>query len=191
MNVTPVVLIGKRVELVPLEISHIDSLFEAGNDPEIWTHTPGNINSIEAATQYVNKALTQQNAVPFVIKDVESQKVIGSTRLYDISLEHKGLEIGSTWLTPSVWRTAVNTECKYLLLKHCFEVLGMIRVQFKTDRRNVRSQNAIERLGAVKEGILRNHMILSDGYIRDSVYYSILDKEWPLVKEQLEQRMKL
>jgi RimJ/RimL family protein N-acetyltransferase len=134
----------------------------------------------------VCKALEQMNTIPFVIIDKESQKIVGSTRFYDISVPNKGLEIGSTWLTPAMWRTSVNTECKYLLLKHCFETIGTIRVQFKTDSRNIRSQRAIERLGAVKEGVLRNHMILPDDYVRDSVYYSIIDREWPVVKLRLE-----
>jgi N-acetyltransferase len=187
MKVNPVVLTGSKVELVPLENRHIEGLYEAGRFPEIWEVTQGRILSLDEAKLYVRKALDQEGAVPFVITELVTGKVIGSTRFFDISATNRNLEIGSTWLTPSVWRTAVNTECKYLLLKHCFESLGTIRVQLKTDSRNTRSQKAIERLGAVKEGILRNHMILPDGYIRDSVYYSILDREWPAVKSRLEQ----
>lgn len=121
-----------------------------------------------------------------MIIDQATNQVVGSTRFLDISSQHRQLEIGSTWLTPSVWRTRMNTECKYLLLKHCFEVLETIRVQIKTDRRNVQSQRAIERLGAVKEGVLRRHRILPDGYVRDTVYYSVIDEEWPAVKARLE-----
>ena len=127
-----------------------------------------------------------KDAFPFAIIDRASGTLVGSTRYYDISQTNRSLEIGSTWLTPRAWRTAVNTECKYLLLKHCFESLGTIRVQLKTDSRNLRSQKAIERLGASKEGILRNHMILPNGYIRDSVYYSIIEQEWPAIKGRLE-----
>jgi len=115
---------------------------------------------------------------------------VGSTRFLNISIQNRNLEIGSTWLSPTVWRTRINTECKYLLLKHCFETLGTIRVQLKTDSRNVRSQRSIERLGAVKEGVLRNHMIMPDGYLRDSVVYSIIDKEWVQVKNKLESMLR-
>ncbi|RIX51521.1 N-acetyltransferase [Paenibacillus nanensis] len=165
---------------------HGEGLYEAGNFPEIWTVTQGRIASLEDSIAYIQKALEIPGALPFVIIDQASSRIIGGTRFYDISAQNRSLEIGSTWLTPSAWRTKVNTECKYLLLKHCFETLGTIRVQLKTDLRNERSQRAIERLGASKEGVLRNHMILPDGYIRDSVYYSILDREWPDVKRRLE-----
>jgi RimJ/RimL family protein N-acetyltransferase len=119
----------------------------------------------------------------------EHNRAIGSTRYLDIQTQNRGLEIGWSWLTPTVQRTGVNTECKYLLLRHAFEQLGMIRVQLKTDSRNLQSQRAIERLGAVKEGTLRNHMILPDGYYRHSVYYSIIESEWPTVKAGLEEKM--
>ncbi|MBH5318527.1 GNAT family N-acetyltransferase [Paenibacillus sp. GSMTC-2017] len=187
ITTSPVILTGSKVQLVPIEPSHAEGLFKAGNFPDIWTLTRGRIDSLESADQYVKTALEQKNAIPFVIVDRVSQQIIGTTRLFEISLLNKSLEIGSTWLTPAVWRTSVNTECKYLLLKHCFETMGLIRVQIKTDSRNVRSQRAIERLGATKEGVLRNHMILPDGYIRHSVYYSIIDSEWHEVKLRLEQ----
>jgi RimJ/RimL family protein N-acetyltransferase len=189
VEVKPVVLTGSKVELIPMEAGHIEGLYEAGNYPEIWTVNQGRIASLDDAKEYVRKALHQAGAVPFVIKERTSGKWLGSTRFFDISDQNRGLEIGSTWLTPTVWRTPINTECKYLLLKHCFETLGTIRVQLKTDSRNTRSQKAIERLGAVKEGVLRNHMILPDGYVRDSVYYSILDREWPAVQSRLENYM--
>jgi len=124
--------------------------------------------------------------MPFAVVDTLRNRIVGSTRLADISFPNRGVEIGWTWLDPSVWRTPINTECKYLLLKHCFETLDMIRVCLKTDSRNVRSQRAIERLGARREGILRSHRILPDGYARDSVYYSILASEWPDVRQTLE-----
>lgn len=186
MEVTPVRLTGSKVELIPMETGHKEGLYEAGRYPEIWTVTQGAIASREDAESYISKALGTPATVPFVIAARESGRILGSTRLFDISVQNRNLEIGSTWLTPDVWRTAVNTECKYLLLRHCFETLGTIRVQLKTDLRNTRSQRAIERLGAVKEGVLRNHMILPDGYVRDSVYFSIVDREWPQVKLRLE-----
>jgi RimJ/RimL family protein N-acetyltransferase len=186
MEVNPVILTGSKVELIPMEACHSEGLYEAGRYPVIWALTQGQIFSFEDAREYVRKALESAGALPFVIIHRASGKIVGSTRFYDISVPNRSLEIGSTWLTPDMWRTVVNTECKFLLLKHCFETLGTIRVQLKTDSRNTRSQRAIERLGASKEGVLRNHMILPDKYIRDSVYYSIIDREWPEVKSRLE-----
>jgi RimJ/RimL family protein N-acetyltransferase len=120
---------------------------------------------------------------------LKSGRVAGATRYLNIVPEFRGLEIGGTWYGLGFQRTAVNTECKYLLLQYAFETLSCIRVQFKTDSRNVRSQRAIERIGAKHEGILRNHMILPDGRFRDSVYYSILDNEWPGVKDNLAKKL--
>ncbi len=128
--------------------------------------------------------------LPFAVIQLASGRVAGATRFMEIRPEHRGLEIGGTWYGLEFQRTVVNTECKYLLLRHAFEVLGAIRVQFKADVRNERSWRAIERLGAKREGILRNHMILPDGVIRDSVYYSIIDSEWPGVKQRLEDMLK-
>jgi RimJ/RimL family protein N-acetyltransferase len=185
----PLTLEGKRVRLIPLQQSHTDALFEAGNDPAIWQGFIEPITKLADAQHYVSSALEEQSqngSMPFSIYDKESAKIVGSTRLFDISPAHRQLEIGHTWNHPAVWRTRVNTECKYLLLVHCFETLGMIRVQIKTDLRNTRSQAAIARLGAVKEGVLRRHRVLYDGYIRDTVIYSIIDLDWPNVKSQLE-----
>ena len=124
--------------------------------------------------------------LPFVAIHLESGRVAGATRYLNIFPNDRGLEIGGTWYGAEFQRTAVNTECKYLLLQHAFETLKAIRVQIKTDSRNERSQRAIERIGAKLEGVLRNHMILPDGYIRNSVYYSIIDSEWADVKNTLE-----
>jgi RimJ/RimL family protein N-acetyltransferase len=124
--------------------------------------------------------------LPFAVIDLESERAIGMTRFLEIRPAHRSLEIGGTWYAPQFQRTAVNTECKYMLLKHAFEDQACIRVQFKTDSRNIRSQQALERIGATKEGILRNHLITPEGHFRDSVYYSILDSEWPTVKQMLE-----
>jgi RimJ/RimL family protein N-acetyltransferase len=127
--------------------------------------------------------------MPFVAVHLASGRVAGATRYMNIMPKDRGLEIGGTWYGPEFQRTAVNTECKYMLLRHAFETLGCIRVQLKTDLRNERSQRAIERIGAVKEGVLRNHMILPDGHYRYSVFYSVLDTEWPDVKKRLEEMM--
>lgn len=189
MEICPVELVGERVKLVPMEESHIDGLFEAGRAPQIWTYMSMKVETIDDVKRLVAGAFSAKQAgveMPFTIIDQESDKIVGSTRFLDISVPNRQLEIGWTWLTPSVWRTRINTECKYLLLKYCFETLGTIRVQLKTDGRNVRSQQAMERIGAVKEGILRKHRIMHDGYIRDSVYFSVIDDEWPCVKARLE-----
>jgi RimJ/RimL family protein N-acetyltransferase len=136
------------------------------------------------------KGLKAGTALAFVIVDLATQRIVGSTRYFDFSQRNRGVEIGSTWLSPSVWRTGVNTECKYLLLRHAFETLEMIRVQLKTHHLNVRSQNAIERIGATREGVLRNHVIMPDGSYRHSVYFSIIESEWPQVKANLEAKMR-
>ena len=128
--------------------------------------------------------------LPFVAIHLASGCVAGATRYLSIMPGDRGLEVGGTWYEPDFQRTAVNTECKYLLFKHAFETLGCIRVQLKTDLRNERSLKAIERIWAVREGVLRNHMILPDGIMRHSVFYSILDTEWGEVKKRLEEMMK-
>ncbi|SEN00126.1 GNAT family N-acetyltransferase [Lihuaxuella thermophila] len=189
MDVRPIDLEGNRVRLVPLQSHHTEALFRAGNHPEIWTYMTRPMTRLEDMENLVTEALAHQaegTELPFVVIDKENGEVIGSTRFLSISPANRSLEIGSTWYTPRVWRTRVNTECKYLLLSHCFEKLHTVRVQIKTDARNLRAQKAIERLGAVKEGILRNERILYNGYIRDAVYYSIIDEEWPRVKKRLE-----
>jgi len=189
MNVTPVTLEGERVRLVPIGPEHAEGLYEAAQAPEIWAYMPYPIDSLEKARFFIDSALKSQEQgtdLVFTIIDKETDRIIGSTRYLEIVPSCRNLEIGWTWYTPAVWRSRVNSECKYLLLRHAFETLDCIRVQFKTDSRNERSQNAISRLGAVREGTLRNHRILADGYIRDSVYFSILDREWFDVKERLE-----
>lgn len=184
-----VTLLGDRVKLIPLEELHTEGLYEAAKSPEIWSHLPSKIQSIEDIKQLVKNALKSKEIgqeLPFVVLDLETNSIVGSTRFLDISVPNKSLEIGWTWYNPSVWRTRVNTECKYLLLKHCFEELNFNRVQLKTDVRNQRSRTAILRLGAVQEGIIRKHMILPDGFARDSVVFSIIKEEWPSIKERLE-----
>jgi RimJ/RimL family protein N-acetyltransferase len=131
----------------------------------------------------------QGTDIPFAVIHMASGRVAGATRYMELRHAHRGVEIGGTWYGAEFRRTAVNTECKYLLLKYAFEEMGCIRVQFKTDLRNERSQQAIERIGAVKEGILRNHMILPDGTLRHSVYYSVLDSEWPSIKARLKHKL--
>ena len=195
MNVKPVTLTGNVVRLEPLQKKHAEALFRAAQDPTIWSYMSYNPSvSLQAMHTWIEKALEGQahgEEVPFAIVHLATNEVVGSTRYMAIVPQNRGLEIGWTWLVRSVRRTAVNTECKYLLLQHAFETLGVIRVQIKTDSRNLTSQRAIERLGAVKEGVLRNHVIMPDGYYRHSVYYSILDTEWATVKANLETKLSL
>jgi RimJ/RimL family protein N-acetyltransferase len=183
-------LIGQRVKLIPLEENHIKGLFTAGQFSDIWSYMPMKIETIDDMTQLVQEALSAKEKgqeFPFVIIDLENDRIVGSTRFLDISSVNKNLEIGWTWLSPDVWRTQINTEMKYILFRYCFEVLSTLRVQLKADGRNLRSQSAIERIGATKEGVLRRNRIMYDGYVRDSVYYSILAEEWPSVKHRIEQ----
>jgi RimJ/RimL family protein N-acetyltransferase len=188
-----VILNGKTVRLEPLAESHIHELAVAGKDRSIWKFMLyGEPITGESMQYWVKDILNRRDGGdenPFVVIYKASGNVIGSTRYMEMKSEYKGLEIGGTWYAVEYQHTGVNTECKYLLLKYAFEVLGCIRVQFKTDLRNTRSQKAIERLGAQKEGVLRNHMITPEGVRRDSVYYSILDIEWPKVKNGLEKKL--
>jgi RimJ/RimL family protein N-acetyltransferase len=194
MNPTPVVLYGDAVKLEPLDFSHADDLLAAGADPEIWRYMPiPQPDTVAEVRQWIDEAWKLAAAgeqLPFAIIDPETGRAVGSTRYLEIHRNWRSLEIGWTWLAASVQRSAVNTETKLLLLKHAFEDQGAIRVQFKTDGRNLRSQQALERLGAVKEGVLRKQRINHDGYVRDAVYYSILDDEWPAVKARLTARLK-
>jgi RimJ/RimL family protein N-acetyltransferase len=189
MRIEPIVLTGERAELRPLAWEHELGLLEAAQHPDIWHYMPTPLHEASAMHAWIESSLKAQEAgleLPFTIFDRAEGRIVGSTRFMDITLPNRGLEIGWTWLNPSVWRTRVNTECKLLLLTHCFEVLHLLRVQLKTDLRNMRSQTAIARIGGVKEGVLRKHRILPDGYVRDSVYFSILDEEWQTVKANLE-----
>ncbi|QGQ98447.1 N-acetyltransferase [Paenibacillus psychroresistens] len=182
-------LTGLRAKLTPLSLEHTEELYDAAKDPEIWTYLPEKIQTLEETLKFIEDALLIKEKgveIPFAVIDLETNSIVGSTRLMNISMPNRHLEIGWTWYNPSVWRTRMNTECKYMLLKYCFEVLETVRVQFCADIRNTRSNQGILRLGAVQEGILRRNRILSDGYIRDASIYSIISEEWPSVKERLE-----
>ena len=193
MEVKPVVLTGKHVRLEPMTEDHAPGLAEIGAGQTFWDFMLyGNINTVDDMRNWVKDILSRAEKgtdLPFVAIHLASGRVAGATRYLNIMPKDRGLEIGGTWYGTEFQRTPVNTECKYLLLRHAFETLGCIRVQLKTDSRNERSQKAIERIGAVKEGVLRNHMILPDGRYRHSVFYSILDTEWPVVKKRLEEMM--
>ena len=189
----PVSLAGKVVRLEPLAITDIPGLVLAGKDESIWKYMLyGNLSIPENMYGWVKEMLTRQangDDLPFIVISKLSGQVIGSTRYLEMRPVHRSLEIGGTWYAPEFQRTKVNTECKYLLLEYAFEKLKCIRVQFKVDAQNAHSIRAIERLGAVREGVLRNHLILPNGRWRDSIYFSILDREWQDVKTQLEQRL--
>jgi RimJ/RimL family protein N-acetyltransferase len=189
MEVKPIVLTGKIIQLQPLTLNHVPGLY-AASDPAIWKYMLyGDITTESDIRNWVLDMLERASGgtdLPFAVIDLASGDEVGATRYLEIRPQHKGLEIGGTWYGPKYQRTGVNTECKYLLLKHAFETLGCIRVQFKADSRNERSIHAIKRIGAKSEGVLRNHMILPDGTFRHSAYFSILADEWPEVKKKLE-----
>ena len=188
--ITPVTLTGKHVRLELLNEAHIPGLTEIGVGQNFWHFMLyGDMKTEADMRSWVLDIVSRGQKgtdLPFAVIHLESGRVAGATRYLNIMPNDRGLEIGGTWYGTEFQRTAINTECKYLLMTHAFETLHAIRVQLKTDSRNERSQKAIERIGAKKEGILRNHMILPDGYIRDSVFYSILDTEWIEVKKNLE-----
>ncbi len=192
MNVHPVILKGNYVRLEPLSYSHHADLCEVGLDEELWKFTTTLIRTPEEMKKYIDTVLREQaegKSLPFAIVDTPSSKAIGSTRYGNIDAEHRRVEIGWTWIARRWQRTEVNTEAKLLLLTHAFETLGCIRVEFKTDSINKQSRNALLRIGAKEEGVLRNHMIAPGGRIRHSVYYSIVDLEWKDVKRELEKKL--
>lgn len=189
MDIRPVVLSGRGVRLVPLSLEHAAGLWSHADEPEIWRYMPyGEVDDLSKLRAVIDDLLARQargTDLCFAVLDQDADAPIGMTRYMTIERANRGLEIGGTWYGRAVRRTAVNTECKYLLMQHAFETLGCIRVQLKTDLRNTRSQRAIERLGAVREGVLRKNIIMPDGYQRSSVMYSVIDEEWPAVKARL------
>lgn len=182
-------LVGRHVRLEPLTRHHLPALTEVGLDPDLWRWTSSRVRTPDDMAAYVDRALEERlkgSALPFAIIDLASGRVVGSTRFAAIEPAHRRLEIGWTWLARPWQRTALNTEAKYLMLRHAFERLECGRVELKTDALNERSRRAIRRLGAVEEGILRRHMVTEGGRVRDTVYYSIVADEWPGVKARLE-----
>jgi RimJ/RimL family protein N-acetyltransferase len=193
MDIKPITLVGENVRLEPLSLQHLDQLVEVALDPAIWRNMVyGDIETRADLEHWIEDMLQRQATgkdLPFTVIHQAQNCAIGCTRYMDILPQHRSVEIGGTWYGTAYQRTGANTETKYLMLKHAFEHLGCVRVQFKTDMINERSQRAIERLGAVREGVLRNHMVLPNGRVRHSVYYSIIDSEWPQVKARLEDLM--
>jgi N-acetyltransferase len=192
MVVQPVTLTGQYAQLEPMLPAHREMLAEVGLDEDLWRWIPDPVHTRDEMFAYVDAALAQQASgvsLPFTIVERASGKVIGSTRYANIERVHRRVEIGWTWVAIPWQRTAVNSECKYMLLKHAFETLGCIRVELKTDSLNEKSRNAILRIGARQEGVFRNHMITSTGRIRHSIYFSVIDSEWPDVKARLEKKL--
>jgi RimJ/RimL family protein N-acetyltransferase len=187
-----VTLRGAHIELQPLRQEHAQALLAAAQAEEIWAWMPARLMERQAMEQAIGEMLEAQSAgteYPFTVVLRDSGRIIGSTRYLDVRPAHRGAEIGWTWYAADTWATAVNPEAKYLLLRHAFETWGAIRVAFKTDARNVRSQAAIRKLGAQPEGVHRSHRIRPDGTVRDTVWFSIIDSEWPQVKVNLEKRL--
>lgn len=184
---------GPRITLRPLQPSDADALVLAASDGELWNLPFTVVPSSTTVDSYLEKALSGRDAgsvLPYVIVLNATAEVIGSTRFWKVDPVNRKLEIGSSWIATRFQRSFVNTEAKYLMLRHAFEQLGCVRVQFTTDEINLKSRTAILRLGAQQEGIVRNERIMPDGRKRNSVRYSIIDEEWPQVREQLQQKLR-
>ena len=189
MWLQPLTLQGRRVRLEPLSLAHHEALCAAGLHPALWQWTTSVVRDPDDMRDYIQTALREQaegTALPFATVDAASRKVIGSTRFANADFAHRRIEIGWTWITPAFQRTPANTEAKYLMLRHAFEVLGCHRVELKTDALNERSRKAMLRIGAREEGTLRHHMVTQGGRLRDTVYFSIILEEWPEVRQRLE-----
>ena len=187
MRIEPVRLDGDSVRLEPLRQDHAEGLYHRGRSAADWSYMPrACFIDLADVRQWIDEALAAPAQLPFAILETDRNRVIGSTRYLNIRPEHRSLEIGWTWLGQQWQRTGVNTQVKLLLLTHAFERLGCVRVEFKTDARNLSSHRALERIGATREGVLRKHMIVQDGYVRDSVYFSVIDSDWPEVMGRLE-----
>ena len=189
---TPVTLEGAHVRLEPLTRAHLDALAEVGLDPDLWIWTASTVRTRDDLAAYVETALAGQadgTALPFATVDRASGRVVGSTRFGNYVAAHRRVEIGWTFVARLWQRTAVNTEAKLLMMAHAFDTLGLTRVEWKTDALNARSRAAILRLGAIEEGTLRSHMVVRDGRLRDTVYFSVTADEWPAVRDRLTARL--
>ncbi|CAM3593547.1 GNAT family protein [Aeromicrobium ponti] len=183
---------NNAVQLIPMKLDHVEGIYEAAQDKRIWEHMSVDLTEKSCVLQYVQDALQKREQgtdFAYVIVNKKTEKIIGATWFLDMSKQHQRLEIGSTWMNPIYWRSNINTNCKYLLLKYCFEDLSLNRVQIKTGHENLRSQKAIERIWAEKEGILRNHMIRKEGIIRHTVLYSVIKEDWGKVKKHFEEHL--
>src|SRR5260370_10398400 len=193
MVVAPVILTGRHVRLVPLTLEHAAGLAEVGLDDDLWKWIPTPVRTPEEMSAYVQTALQEQaagSAMPFALIEKSSGRVVGSTRYANIERVHLRLEIGWTWVARQWQRTALNTEAKYLLLRHAFETLKCMRVELKTDSLNEKSRAAILCIGAREEGTFRKHMVTASGRIRHTVYFSIVDSDCPEVKTRLQSTLR-
>jgi N-acetyltransferase len=193
LKIAPVTLTGRFVRLEPLSLEQLNALERIAFDPSIWTWMPAALTDRTSLATWIADALAAERAgttLPFATVLVDGNVVVGSTRYLNIAARDGRLEIGGTWIAAQHQRSAVNTEAKYLMLRHAFETLGATRVEFKTHAKNEKSRRAIERIGGVFEGLHRKHMLHQDGSRRDSAWYSILDDEWANVKVRLEGMMK-
>ncbi len=189
MSADHLALIGATVRLEPMRAEHLDAICAVGLDPSIWQWMPVQVRDRDGMRAFIADALAeaqQGTSVPFVTMLKETGAVVGSTRFLNIVRPHRRVEIGGTWIAPAFQRTRVNSEAKYLMLCHAFDVWQCQRVEFKTNALNAASRTAILRLGAVEEGTLRKHMLNADGSTRHSTYFSIIDDEWPALKARLE-----
>lgn len=182
-------LAGNIVQLEPLSLEHGPGLSAIGLAPSLWEVASEKVASADEMTAYIERALADAKTQAFAVRHRATGRLAGSTRFMNMELSHQRVEIGATWYGIEYQRTGVNTECKYLLMTHGFESMGLSRVELKTDRLNVRSQNAIRRIGAKEEGTLRRHMVTWSGRVRDTVYFSVIREEWPEVKAHLEELM--
>jgi RimJ/RimL family protein N-acetyltransferase len=192
MKIELCTLEGEHVRLEPLGMHHCNRLTEIGCVEEVWRHLTGRFQSEADLREFIETAVKWQSegtAVPFATVDKATGLAVGSTRFANISREHRRVEIGWTWIAPPWQRSAINTEAKYLMLCHAFETWGCGRVELKTNSMNEKSRRAIARIGAKEEGTLRNHMVNPDGTFRHTVYYSIIDTEWPGVKTALKEKL--
>ena len=189
----PVLLEGRRVRMEPLSVGmHWEELLAIGTDPELWKWTLSVCETPAALRAYLDQALLEQSegrSLPFVTRDLVTGRVAGCTRYGNIDLKNRRLEIGWTWVGREFQRSHVNTEAKYLMMRHAFETVGCVRVELKTNALNARSRNAMLRIGCKEEGTLRKHAISERGVWRDTVFFSVLDDEWPAVKRRLEEMM--
>ena len=187
----PVTLAGRHVRLEPLASEHHDALVEAASDGELWKLWYTSVPAPDAMRGWIAAALAmrEQQALPFVMRDLRDGSIVGSTRYFHVDPLHRRLEIGHTWHAQRAQRTGINTEAKLLLLGHAFEALQCIAVEFRTHWMNQQSRAAIARLGAKQDGILRNHQRMADGSLRDTVVFSIIDAEWPAVKRHLQYKL--
>ncbi|HKB66836.1 MAG TPA: GNAT family protein [Pyrinomonadaceae bacterium] len=194
MEILPITLEGQHTRLEPLSLAHHEALIEAAGDGELWNSIVTVVPNRDTMAEYLEAALTEQakgSELPFIIVQKATDRIVGTTRFYYIQPHQRNVAIGYTWVATSAQRTAVNTEAKLLLLTHAFEHWRCVRVEFITDVLNQQSRAAILRLGARQEGVLRNHMIMPNGRIRDSVCFSIIAEEWPEVKGVLTARLAL